>query len=521
MNTQSWERGVHAGPAIECRSDSARRKAAWTAAAGRSGDTAVAHTLNFSFCEGRAAARKRPGASLPAAVQNRGLGCKLCLLTCAVFFLALNFSAAAKIFNVLDFGAKADGTTLDTAAIQSAIDAAAGEGGQVLIPRKKTFLVSTLNLKGGIDFHLAGTLLISTNQADYSGDGVILASNAPHLKISGKGKILGRSLSFMTSYEATNEWWLFKEWRPKMFVLTGCTNLVVRDITFADAPFWGLHMLGCENVLVDNVTINNRLDVPNDDGIDPDHCRNVEIRNCRITCGDDAIVIKSTRQTNDYGDSARIHVHDCVIRTQDAGLKIGTETTGNIHDIWFERIKIISSSRGLCIQLRDEGDVSKITFSDIRLVSRYHSDPWWGRGEAISFTAIPRTPETKLGKLREVTVQNVSGVAENSVRVNGTENSRIEKVRFSRVALKFNRWTKYPGGVFDNRPTKVLAPIEAHAADGFNLRFADNLVLENCSVAWGGGAVGKFNNAVSAENVTGLKLFNFRGDTAAHPVVAP
>jgi hypothetical protein len=431
----------------------------------------------------------------------------------------LNFSAAAKTFNVLDYGAKADGHTLDTAAIQSAIDAAAADGGQVLIPRKKTFLVSTLNLKGGIDFHLAGTLLISTNQGDYSGDGVILASNAPNLKISGRGKILGQSLAYMTSYEATNEWWLFKEWRPKMFMLTGCTNLVVRDITFADAPYWGLHMLGCENVLVDNVTINNRLDVPNDDGIDPDHCRNVEIKNCHITCGDDAIVIKSTRQTNDFGVTANIHVHDCVINTQDAGLKIGTETTGNIHDIWFERIKIISSSRGLCIQLRDEGDISKITFSDITFVSRYHSDPWWGRGEAISFTAHPRTATTKLGQLHHVTVENVSGIAENSVRVNGSEHSRIEKVRFKNVRLKFNRWTKYAGGVFDNRPTKVLAPIEAHAADGFNVRFADNVVLENCSVAWGGNAAGEFKNSIAAENVTSFKTLNFKGDSTAHPVL--
>ncbi len=169
--------------------------------------------------------------------------------------LTLHCLAAAKTFNVLGFGAKGDGTTLDTAAIQRAIDAAAGEGGQVLIPRKHTFLIATLALKSGIDFHLDGELLISTNQGDYSSDGVITASNAANLEITGSGKISGRSLSFMTGYDATNEWWLFKEWRPKMFVLTGCTNLTVRDITFGDAPFWGLHMLGCEKVLVDNVTM--------------------------------------------------------------------------------------------------------------------------------------------------------------------------------------------------------------------------------------------------------------------------
>jgi polygalacturonase len=433
--------------------------------------------------------------------------------------LVFQFSTAAKTFNVLDYGAKGDGITLDTAAIQRAIDAA-GAGETVLIPRRHIFLTATLNLKAGIDFHLEGTLLISTNQSDYASDGVITASNAPNLTISGSGRILGQSLSFMTGYDATNEWWLFKEWRPKMFVLTTCSNLVVRDITFGDAPFWGLHMLGCQNVVVDNVTVKNRLDVPNDDGIDPDHCRQVEIKNCHITCGDDAIVLKSTRQTNDFdfGDCADIHVHDCVIRTQDAGLKIGTETVGNIHDVLFERCRIDSSSRGLCIQLRDEGEISRVRFNDITFVSRFHSAPWWGRGEAISFTAIPRTAATKLGKLHDIIVQNVSGRAENSIRINGCAASHIESVRLKNVSVKLDNWTKYPHGVYDNRPTKVISPVELHAADGINLRFADDVSVKDCTVKWGDDPREYFGGALVAEEVRGLNIFGFHGDSAKHTI---
>jgi polygalacturonase len=430
--------------------------------------------------------------------------------------LALNLPLAAKTFNVLDFGAKGDGATLDTAAIQRAIDAAANNGGQVLIPRGKKFLVATLVLKGGVDFHLDGEMVISTNQSDYASDGVITASNAPDLKITGTGKISGQSLSFMTSYETTNEWWLFKEWRPKMFVLTGCSNLVVRDISFGDAPFWGLHMLGCKNVLVENVTVNNRLDVPNCDGIDPDHCQDVEIRNCHLTCGDDAIVVKSTRQAKDFGPCANIHVHDCVIRTQDAGLKIGTETTGDIHDIIFERCTILSGSRGMTIQLRDEGDVSNIVFRDIQFTSCYYSDPWWGRGEAISLTAIPRLPTTRLGTMRDIQIQNVTGDAENSVRINGTTNSHIQNVRFENVLVKLDRWTKYKGGLFDNRPTRVLETIETHDTPGFSIRCADNVTLKNCSITWGPNLPDYFAGALEAESVTGLRLTGFMGN-AAHP----
>jgi hypothetical protein len=436
----------------------------------------------------------------------------------ALLFCLLACSLPAATFNVLDYGARGDGATLDTAAIQRAIDAAAARGGTVLIPRRHTFLVATLHLQGGIDFHLEGTLLISTNQADYSGDGVLLADQAANLKITGGGRILGQSLSFMTGYDAPNEWWLFQEWRPKMFVLTGCTNLIVRDITFGDAPFWGLHLLGCENVLVDNVTVQNRLDVPNDDGIDPDHCRHVEIKRCHITCGDDAVVIKSTRQTNDFGASAGIHVHDCVIRTQDAGLKIGTETTGDIHDILFERCKILSSSRGLCIQLRDEGSISNVVFRNIELVSRYHSDPWWGRGEAISFTVIPRTAATKLGRLQAVLVENVLGRAENSVRINGSPRSQIENVRLENVSVRLGRWTKYPGGVYDNRPTKAVTPLETHGADGFNLRQVKGAVMVDCAVSWTGGLPAGAQPAVVAEDATELQIEGFVGDSAAHPI---
>jgi hypothetical protein len=434
--------------------------------------------------------------------------------------LALNFSLAAKTYNVLDYGAAGDGETLDTAAIQHAIDAAAGDGGRVLIPRGRKFLVATLVLKGGIDFHLDGELVISTNQSDYAGDGVITASNAPGLKITGHGSIAGRSLSFMTGYEATNEWWLFKNWRPKMFVLTGCSNLVVRDITFGDAPFWGLHMLGCKRVLVDNVTVRNRLDVPNCDGIDPDHCQDVEIRNCHLTCGDDAIVLKSTRQASDFGPCANIHVHDCVIRTQDAGLKIGTETTGDIHDILFERCQILSASRGLCIQLRDEGSVSNVVFRDIRLTSRYYSAPWWGRGEAVSLTAIPRLPTTAPGTMNNIRIQNVSGLAENSLRINGTAGSHIQHVSLQNVRVKLDRWTKYPGAVFDNRPTRVTDSLEAHDTPGISLRYADDVTVENCSIAWGRHAPDYFSSALEAENTTGLRLTGFKGN-AAHAGRAP
>lgn len=422
------------------------------------------------------------------------------------------------VVNVTKYGAIGDGKTLDTKAIQKAIDVASklGNGTKVLVPTGHQYLISTLVLKSGIEFNLEGNaqLLVSDKKEDYSVEGAIIANDVKNLKISGTGSINGRALEFMTHFDTTKEIWMPKDWRPKLFILTKCVDLEITDITIEKAPSWSLHLLGCENVLIDGVKIKNNLDVPNCDGIDPDHCRNVEIRNCEISCGDDAIVVKATKQEVDYGPSANIWVHDCVLETQDSGVKIGTETTQDIYNIVFERCEIKTSCRGLTIQLRDEGDVYNIVFKDINFTSRYHSDPWWGRGEAISLTAIPRNPETKIGKIHTILIENVKGTAENSVRINGTKESRITDIRLHNVDVTLNKLTKYPGNLFDNRPTKAYDGIESHDTPGIFIRYSDRIVLENCSIAWGNSIPDYFTNAIQANDVSGLEIINFKGESA-------
>jgi len=424
------------------------------------------------------------------------------------------------VFDVLKYGAVGDGKTLDTKAIQKAIDEAAltAKKARVLVPRGRKYLMGTIELKSNIDFHIEGDaeLLVSTDKADYIGEAAVIAHKATNLTISGTGSINGRALEFMTHYDKEHEWWIPKDWRPRLFILTSCTNLDIRNITITKAPSWSVHMLGCENVMIDRIRIQNNLDVPNCDGIDPDHCRNVVIQNCHIVCGDDAIVIKATRQAENYGPSSNIRVRDCILETQDSGVKIGTETTQDIYDIKFERCKIITSCRGLTIQLRDEGSVYNIEFSDIQFLSRYHSDPWWGRGEAISFTAIPRTPSTKLGTIHDVLIKNVTGRSENSVRINGTKESIIKNITLKKVHITMDRWTAYPGNLFDNRPTTAYPAIEPHANPGYYFRFAENIVLQKCSITWGKNVPEYFSHAVEAHDVKNIQLKRFKG-LAAHP----
>ena len=454
----------------------------------------------------------------------------ICAAAAAIARPVIAAPPLVRVFDVAKYGAVGDGKTLDSPAVQRAIDEAAAYSGksQVLLRGGKKYLVGTLVLKGAIDFHLAddAQLLASLQSEHYLGGlagsadadsmaaaagALIVATGARGLKISGTGTLQGRARQFMLRYDEANEWWLPKDFRPKMFVLTECRDLEVRDITIAEAPNWGLHMLGCDGVLVDNVKVRNLLDVPNCDGIDPDHSRNVQIKNCNIVCGDDGVVIKASRQKKDYGPAANIRVEDCVIETQDAGLKIGTETTSDIHDITFERCTIRKSSRGLCIQLRDEGSVYNVNFKDITFQSQYFSDPWWGRGEAISFTAIPRKPGSKLGSLHHIAVQNVSGRAENSVRIWGSPGNPAHDILLDHVDVRLDRWTKYKGGIYDNRPTSAITPLEPHPTAGFSIQDANNVTLRDCKLHWGRDRPDSFGEAIEQKNVTKLKVERFQG----------
>lgn len=444
----------------------------------------------------------------------------LAAATFAAPLLRAQAKALKREFNIREFGAIGNGTTLDTAAIQRAIDeaAAVGGGSRVIVPGGKKFLIGALTLRSGVELHLADDteLLVSTEPKDFGGRAALNALDATGLRLTGTGRINGRSREFMDHYDDQDEWWRPKAFRPRLAVLTGCKDLEVRDLTFFEAPSWTLHLVGCQRVLVDRLKIRNQLDVPNCDGIDPDHCRDVEIKNCDIVCGDDAIVIKTTRQGAAYGGSSNISVRDCVFETQDSGAKIGTETVADIRGVRFERCDIKGGCRGFTIQLRDAGNVSDIEFRDIKFVARHFSAPWWGRGEAISFTAIPRTPETKVGVLSDVRVINVTGRAENSVRVSGSRQSRVRDVRFENVDLTFDRWTKYPGGVWDNRPTSAMPDLEPHATPAFSVRHADRVALKNCRVTWGKNAPDDFTHALEVEDATEVDHTSFVGE-AAHP----
>lgn len=427
-------------------------------------------------------------------------------------------------FDVTGFGAIGDGYALDTAPLQAAIDACgAAGGGRVILRGPRRYRTGTLRLRDRVELHLDGdaALELSLDRADYPESAFIAADRAQGISVSGTGTIDGRATDFMAAWDdaAGLGSWIYtpRPWRPQIFRLRACSDVTVSGITIASAPYWGLHLLGCAHVGVERLIVRNNLAVPNCDGVGIDHCRDVEVRDCRIQAGDDAIVVKTTPgDGHRYGAARRIRVRDCELITQDAALKIGTETTEDISDVRFERCRVLSSGRACAIQLRDQGNVSDVTFADITFQSRYFSRPWWGHGEAISVTALPRDETTAAGTVSGVTVRRVTGCAENSIRLDGSPRSRLRDIVLDGVRVWLSKWTSFPGGVYDNRPTTALPELVPHDTVGIHIGHADRVTVRDTRVAWGDGRPPYFSHALEAEDAAGLTLDGFHGESA-HP----
>ena len=428
--------------------------------------------------------------------------------------------------NVLSLGATGDGVTLDTQAIQEAIDrVSAAGGGRVVVPGRKRFLIGGLMLKSNVDFHLAddAVLLASPDRAHYTSKtniGVININRAQNVRITGTGHVDGQGMKFMGNYSPVDERWEPLAFRPRMFHLVRCSGLEITGISFGHSPEWGLQTLGCDHVLVDGIRIRNYLDVPNCDGIDPDRCRDMEIKNCDVVCADDGIVIKTSEQAEDFGPARNITVRDCSVICRDSGLKIGTETFGDISKILFERCRIVSGGRGSTITHRQPGNIDDVEFRDIEFLAQHHAARWWGWGEAASITAWPRKEGTKLGSLSNIRLRKIHGVAENSFRVDAHPDMSIKNVLLENCSVTIDRWTQYPGGIFDNRPTQANDPmhepsgLERHDTPVFFLRNVQGAVVRNCTASWGIHPSDSFSYALETKNVSGLKIENFKGKAA-------
>lgn len=275
------------------------------------------------------------------------------------------------VFDVRTFGAVGDGRTLNTAAIQKAVDAcAASGGGEVLVAGGK-FVTGTIYLKDNVTLHLAagGALWGSTNIADYATDThkniyadeshmdrcLIFARGAKNIGITGRGTIDGRGEKAHFPNPGSKQ-------RPMLIRFLECTNVRMRDVTLLNPAAWTTAWLYCEDIVVDGVSIRSRAN-SNGDGLDFDGCRNVRVNNCAFDTSDDSICLQGSRADRVCGD---IVIANCVFVSQWAGIRIGMASMGD-----FENVSVSNcvfrdiADAGLKIQMCEGGTMRNMEFANL------------------------------------------------------------------------------------------------------------------------------------------------------------
>ncbi|HEX4055513.1 MAG TPA: glycosyl hydrolase family 28 protein [Tepidisphaeraceae bacterium] len=459
----------------------------------------------------------------------------LCFLVCAC---ATASAADNGVFNVLDFGAKGNGKISDTVAIQKTIDACAAQGGgQVLLPAGRTYLSGTLTLRGNVDFHLAGGAILkgSGDWRDYLPSGSLLfAKDASNVTVSGSGTIDGNDAVIwqtLADEEAggdinkegwwpesfIGDWWPFgkkpgepdqRGGRPMMIIFIGCDHVRMRDVTLTAAPSWTVHLVGCRDVAITEISIRNSWEVANNDGIDIDHCQDVRIANCLIDCADDGLVIKNTPNFEKYGDCQHITVTGCTLASRSAALKVDEIYTGTARDIIFDGCVVSRSNRGLCIQLRDAGNIENVIFSNIVVETKFQPHKWWGAGEPIQVTCFPRTAETKLGHVRNIRFSNVICRGENGLVFQGWPSSPLQDIVLDNVTLELTKAAPGVGGFYDLRPQGIFKGVYQTRLAGVYIREARDFALRNSRIVWDETGDKEYGPALDQENVEGFEMEN-------------
>ena len=291
---------------------------------------------------------------------------------------------ADRVFNITDYGAVGDGKTTNTEAIAKAIASCnSAGGGRVLVP-EGTFLTGPVHMEDNVNLHVVGTIHFSRDPNDYlpavpvTWEGTLIHNYTPFIYAWGKQNLAVTGTGVIDGRASDEHWWPWKHLqadavmrtrrhnddrtplaerqfghgdylRPQLLHFIECANILVRDVTIKNSPFWTTMYTWCENVTVDNITV--RSNFANNDGCNPNGTRYMVIRNCDFSTGDDGVAIKANRNYDgreaDHPCSEYIVIQNCTYRANESYeytgnclLALGSEMAGGINQVYMENCKV-------------------------------------------------------------------------------------------------------------------------------------------------------------------------------------
>jgi len=431
--------------------------------------------------------------------------------TYCLFALGCALAAPAAEFDVKSFGAVGDGTTLDTTALQKAIDAASAAGGGVVYFPTGRFLSGTLTLKSRITLELSpgAVLLGSTRMADYPVKHLLYGQNLEDCAIEGGGAIDGQGDAF---FDAKME----PLPRPSPLIeIWDSRHLRIEGITIRNAPAWTVHPKNCDDVKIRGISLLNNLRAVNSDGLDIDSSRNVIIADCHIEAGDDCIVLKTTsRGDGPVQPVENVVVTNCVLVSAATALKLGTESHADFRHILFSNCVIRNSRTGIGLLAKDGGTMEDVRFAQIVMTTQ----PKWGQGLEwpIVVDVEKRTAESRLSHLRDVSFSDITIYSKGRVMVTGLPESPLENVTFRDIAVRLGGYETIKGAKKMRGGSNTVAdgtPDYAPTAAAFIFAHIKGLSVDGLSVTWPeapAGAPVPERNAIYGDALDGADLRNLR-----------
>ena len=459
---------------------------------------------------------------------------KIRRLAFSTFILLVSCSLYSIPFmhNIVDYGAVSDGNKVNTKQIQSAIDACSRSGGGTVYIPAGRFISGTLYLKSHITLFLdAGAVLVgSKNLKDYpvtisktrsytdiyTDKSLIYAEELENISIIGKGTIDGNGASFKIEPMENDDGirsadgFAYYKSRPYLIRMINCKSILVRDITLMNSAMWVQHYLACEDVNIDGIRVNSRVN-DNNDGIDIDGCNRVRISNCDISSGDDAIVLKSTLDKI----CKNVTITNCVLSSAQNAFKLGTESNGGFENIVFSN-SVIYDTRGdgIALLLVDGGKQGNVSVSNITMkkVGNAIVVRLGDRGRPF----IKDMPKTKTGSLSNILISNVQATEIGSIGCSITgipghpvENISLENIRISckgggtpdlinRIIPELEE--SYPAG-------EIFGELPAY---GFFCRHGKNISFNNLELSF---TEADARPALVCDDINGLELIRIKAGT--------